>query len=135
MKSRNQQHFKVHSYIGELREDGERPPRSAKMVVDLDLGSSPGGGDLRTYFLSTNRNRSAWILWLRGNDWHKPLYCKMATGEPYHGYPARFAAEQLLIRSWQDEGLRPPYVTVSGEGLLTKQDIQRIKATVFGEDV
>jgi hypothetical protein len=59
----------------------------------------------------------------------------MATGEPYRGYPARFAAEQLLIRSWQDEGLRPPYVMVSGEGLLTKQDIQRIKATVFGEDV
>jgi hypothetical protein len=47
MKSRNLQHFKVHSYIGtdiaQLREDGERPPRSAKMVVDLDLGSSPGG--------------------------------------------------------------------------------------------
>jgi hypothetical protein len=137
MQSEERQHFKVQSYLAELSEDGERPPRSAKFVVDLDLGSSPGGGDYRTYLLSTDRKRSLWILWLRGNDWHKPLYCRVAAGQPYRGYPAKYAAEQLLMKSWQDErgiGEVPPYVSVLQEGLLTKADIRRIKLTVFGED-
>jgi hypothetical protein len=131
--------FEVQSYIGseiaELREDGERPPRSAKMVVELDLGSGPGGGDYRTYLLSTNRERSLWILWSRAYE-DKPLYCRIATGRPYRGYPARFAAEQLLIKSWQDErdleGLLPDCARVLREGLLNKQDIHRIKMAVLG---
>src|SRR3954454_14663473 len=101
MTSENRQPFEIQSYVGsdiaQLREDGERPPRSAKFVVDLDMGSGPGGGDYRTYLLSTNRERSLWILWLRGNDYDsgKPMYYQVATGWPYWGYAARFAAEQL----------------------------------------
>ena len=103
IKSENRQPFEVQSYLAELCEDGERPPRSAKMVAYLDLGSGPGGGDYRIYSLSTNRERSLWILWLTATDLDKPLYGRVATGRPYRGYPARFAAEQLLIKSWQDE--------------------------------
>jgi len=135
------QHFKVHSYIGTdialFHEDGERPPRSAKLVVDFDLGSHPAGGDYRTYLLSSNRQRSAWTLWIRGNDWDKPLYCRIAAGRPYRAYPARFAAEQLLIKSWQDarnkEEWLPPYACVLKPGLLNQEDINRIKLAVFGE--
>jgi hypothetical protein len=141
MKSEKLQQFEVQSYIGteiaQLREDGERPPRSAKLVVDLDMGSHPGGGDYRTYLLSTNRERSAWILWLTGNDWDKPLYCRIATGWPYRGCGARFAAEQLLLRSWQDERNKeawdPAWVLVLKAGLLTKEDIRRVELNVFGE--
>jgi hypothetical protein len=144
IKSENRQPFEVHFYIGseiaELRGDGERPPRSAKMVVYVDLGSGPGGGDYRTYLLSTNRERSLWILWLSGTeDSGKRLYCQMATGRPYRGYPARFAAEQLLIKSWQDERdlewWRPDCPRVMEEGLLNKEDIHRINMAVFGEGV
>jgi hypothetical protein len=134
MKSENRQPFEVQSYVG--GEDGERPPRSAKMVAHLDLGSGPGGGDYRTYLLSTNRERSLWILWL---DWDKPLYCRVATGRPYRGYTARFAAEQLLIKSWHHEravyGWLPDCALVLQEGLLNKEDIHRIKMAVLGEDV
>jgi hypothetical protein len=134
----SRQQFKVKCYTGrQLREDGERPPRSAKLVVSVDMGSGPGGGDHRSYLLSTNRERSLWVLWLRGDDWEVPLYCRIATGRPYRGYPARFAAEQLLIKSWQDEHDKekrlPPYVSVWTTGLLTDEDIRRIKRTVFGQ--
>jgi hypothetical protein len=50
---------------------------------------------------------------------------------------AKFAAEQLLIKSWQGErdewGLTPPSVHVWKVGLLTKEDINRIKLAVFGK--
>jgi hypothetical protein len=135
--------FEVQTYVGSdiaQLEDGERPPRSAKLVVDLDMGSHPGGGDYRAYLLSTNRECSAWILWLRFKDWNdKPLYCRIATGRSHRGCEARFAAEQLLLRSWQDERDQegqepPPWVLVLEAGLLTEEDIDRLKLTVFGEE-
>jgi hypothetical protein len=47
MKSENGQHFDVQSYIGtdiaQMRADGERPPRSAKLVVDLEIGPPYAG--------------------------------------------------------------------------------------------
>jgi hypothetical protein len=110
-------------------------------VVDLEIDPNPAGGVYRTYLLSTNRERSAWTLWLKGEnpDASRPrfLYCPIAIGRPRRGYPAGFAAEQLLIKSWQDErdkwGLAPVKVFIWKSGLLTKQDIHRIKQTVFGE--
>jgi hypothetical protein len=64
MKSENRQPFEVQSYIGseiaELREDGERPPTSAKF---LETDPNPAGGVCRTDLLSTNRERSVWTLW------------------------------------------------------------------------
>ena len=139
-KRQTVQPFEAYSYIGsdiaQLREDGERPPRSARLVAYLDMGSGPGGGDYRSYLLCTNCERSLWKLWLVGVN-EKPLYCEMATGEPYRGYPARFAAEQLLIKSWQDgrdlEGWHPRNVLVIDAGLLNQEDIGRIELAVFGE--
>jgi hypothetical protein len=147
MKSKNPaEHFEVQSHIGTdiygFREDGERPPRSAKLVADLDMGSHPGGGDFRKYLLSTNRERSSWILWVEGEDEESSrphsLYCRAATGRPYRGYPARFAAEQLLIKAWQDERdlwhWVPPEASIMTPGLLSQEDINRIKGIVFGDD-
>jgi hypothetical protein len=145
MKSENRQYFEVQSYIGTDIADitrGERPPRSAKLVVELDMGGCPGYDLFRGYLLSTNRERSSWILWLEGNHpdgYGRPfLYCRMAEGRPYRGYTAKFAAEQLLIKSWQDErdkwGLDRPCGSVLRAGLLKQKDINRIKVTVFGEE-
>jgi hypothetical protein len=112
-------------------------------VVDLDMGSGPGSGDFRIYLLSTNRERSLWILWLRGEnpEKYRPAFwhCRVATGRPYRGYSAKFAAEQLLIKSWQDERDKmqwvPPQALVMNAGLLNEEDIDRIKVAVFGEEV
>jgi hypothetical protein len=45
VRTENRQPFEVQSYIGtdiaQMRDDGERPPRSAKLVVDLEIGPNP----------------------------------------------------------------------------------------------
>lgn len=138
------QPFKIHSYIGTdvalPGETGERPPRSAKLVVDVDMGSYPGGGDFRIYRLCANRKRSMWILWRSGEDEDGAYtqHSRIATGRPYRGYAARLAAKQLLTKAWQDErdreDWRPPSALVMNAGLLDRDDIRQIKQTVFGED-
>lgn len=140
-KLQTQPEFKIHSYIGtdiaQLREDGERPPKSAKLVANLDMGSGPGSGDFRIYLLSTNRERSLWILWLKAGDYLEHACCRVATGRPYRGLSAKFAAEQLLIKSWQDERDKEEWFPVDwlvmNAGLLNQEDISRIKLAVFGE--
>jgi len=137
MKS-NQVFDAMDSYIGsdiaQIGYEDDRPPRSAKFVVSLDMGSGPGGGDYRTYLLCTDKTRSSWNLWMEYSGHGQ--YCRIAWGEPYRGIPAERAAELLLTKSWEDErdyegiyiygGLR-----VEGEGLLSAMDIDRIERAVF----
>ena len=63
------------------------------------------------------------------------MYCRLASGRPYRGYSAKFAAEQLLMRSWQEERdaleLECPEVHVCKASLLTEKDINRIAQFVF----
>jgi len=143
MKSKNPPPFKVRSYIGTdiaqfLESGGERPPRSAKLVAALDIDPSPGSSDYRIYLLSTNQKRSSWILWQRADTDYLPnSYCRVAAGRPYRGYEAKFAAEQLLTKSLEDErdkwGNVPMHAHVDKAGLLTKEDIDRITLAVFGK--
>ncbi len=57
----NRARLEVQSYIGseiaQMGSQGERPPRSAKLVVSVDMGSGPGGGDYRTYLISTDERK------------------------------------------------------------------------------
>ena len=71
----------------------ECPPKSAKLVADLDMGSNRALADLRIYSISPNRDRSAWVLWLRREDEDGgPLYVSNRSGPPYHGYQGQFCA-------------------------------------------
>ena len=118
-----------------------RPPRSAKLVADIDFGSGPGGGDYRTYFLCTDKTRSGWYLWLRlfDEDIGKPKYHMEAYGKPYRGYPAKYAAEQLLtevLEEQRDDGTwtaSPPWYVMK-PGLLSTDDIQQIGLNLFGAE-
>lgn len=135
--------FKVHSRFGTMLSQGrmgrERPPRSAKLVADLDMGSNPASGDFRIYLLCTDRQRSSWNLWLNTGDENGDYtqYFRAATGRPYRGYSAKFAAEQLLTKAWQEERDTcewvPPDWLVMKAGLLNQEDINRIVLTAFGE--
>ena len=136
--------FEVQSYIGsdiaQIGKNGaERPPRSAKLVACIDYGSGPGGGDYRTYLLSTDRTRSGWMLWMAAYDDNigKRLYCRIAWGEPYRSMPAKAAALTLLTKSREDE--RKLYGAHGGAevmtaGLLDNDDIQLIEQSVFNSD-
>jgi hypothetical protein len=157
-RSKTTPEFKIHSYVGTdialPGQTGERPPRSAKLVVDIDMGSNPGSGDFRIYRISSNRERLLWILWLSAEDEDGAYtqHCRVATGRPYRGYPAKVAAEQLLTKAWQDERDKysdqfqhiellvpkgtlwiPHDTLVMNVGLLNQEDINRIRLTVFGE--
>jgi len=82
----------------ELAADGERPPRSAKLVASLDLGSGPGGGDYRKYYICSDKHRTGWALWEMINDYDtgRPIYARRAWGEPYKGYRAVEAAKRAF---------------------------------------
>ena len=68
-------------------------------------------------------------------DYDKPPCGMMAYGSPYRGYPAKYAAEQLLTKLLEDEShigwvASPPW-HVMKPGLLDSDDIQRIGSAVF----
>ncbi len=134
------QRFEVQSNVGsdiaQFRPGGERPPRSAKIVVSVDMGSGPGGGDYRTYLISSDQKRSGWTLWARGHDYDtgRPLYCRMAWGEPYKGYSASEAAKHLVEAVVKDEmleGISVETMGVAAPGLLTSEDVQSILLAVL----
>lgn len=132
--------FEVESYIGtpmaEFQSDAPRPPRTARMVVAVDMGSGPGGGDYRTYLLSSDQSRSCWILWAKSADYDtgRPVYCRMGSGEPYRGITAKDAAEYLLAITWADEIAEGwlGQVLVTEPGLLTAEDVARIERRAHG---
>jgi hypothetical protein len=126
----------VGSEIGELRTDGERPPRSARFVAELDLGSGPGGGDYRKYYLSTDRKRRFWILWLRADLDGVAHYCRVALGERDRPMTPKQAASLLLKESWKEEyrqGRLPTPVGIWELGLLDEADVRRIEAAALEE--
>ena len=133
--------FKVETYsagvdIEHWIENNERPPRSAKLVAEIDFGSGPGGGDYRTYFLCTDRKRSGWYLWMMvsDDDTGKRIYGNVAFGSPYRGISPKHAAEELLTKLLKDEryiewvASGPWYVMEPG--LLDADDIKSIELTV-----
>jgi hypothetical protein len=129
----------VGSEIAEFRQGGERPPRSAKLVVSLSWSWGPAHSRYSVYWLCTDRKRSGWYLWEQGSDYDtgRPLFRMVAACSPYRGCPAKYAAGQLLISAWKGE-VEFEYAELEGvyvekEGLLTTDDIQRIENKVVGE--
>ncbi len=134
--------FGVSSYGGldRLPEDlQDRPPRSAKLVASLSWSWSPAHSRSNNYWLCTNRQRSGWILWEESSDWEtgKPLYFRVAYGEPWRGVDAKRAAEELLEAAWLDEhrAWESPGrgAWVDRAGLLDRDDIERIEERVYRE--
>src|SRR4051794_13893966 len=126
--------LEVQSYVGsdiaQMGSQRERSPRAAELVASIDMGSGPGGGDYRTYLLSTDRERSGWTLWQKGSDYDtgKVLYCRVAYGTPGRGIHPKDAAEELLTKTWQAErdleGVLPHRILVELAGLLTARTIR-----------
>ena len=141
MKSSTKQQFSTTSYAGvgieQMHEPGTRPPSEAQLVVYLDCGSGPGGGDYRTYFISADKNRSVWELWQMISDYDtgESIYVIVAYGEPFQGYSAKQAAELLLTKSLIDdhdiEWVSEPPWTIMKSGLLEPVDIERIEHAIL----
>jgi hypothetical protein len=80
-------------------------PRSAKYIGQVEWAWGPNNTRLDAYYLSTNRQRTHWFLWLRYYDdnwgkWDDPQICVYA---PKQGVPGKVAAAYLLLDSWAAE--------------------------------
>jgi hypothetical protein len=135
--------FDIQSFAGCDRDDldeGKRPPRSAKLVASVSWSWSPAHSRSNTYWLCTDRKRSAWYLWEEGLDLdeYKKQFTIIAHGTPYRGILAKDAAERLLLAIWKEEWdvLQSPgrgtYVTRSG--LLDSAEIARLEELAFPDD-
>ena len=127
----------VGSSLGEFSADGDRPPRSAKLVAKISWSWGPAHSACLRYLICTDRQRKGWTLWAVADDWDGRMYAQLAYATPFRGQTAKFAAEQLLTATWRaerlemcDEDLRG--ACVNEEGLLTKPDVERIECEVFG---
>jgi hypothetical protein len=113
-----------------------RPGCTSEFVASIDMGSGPGGGDYRTYRLSTDKLKSCSILWEERSDYDsgKRVFCRVACGEPNRGRSAEFAAALFLKKVWEDErdaGMLEPHLLVEAEGFA--EQIKRILRTVYDE--
>jgi hypothetical protein len=70
-------------------------------------------------------------------DTGKRTYGRIAYGSPYRGCPARYAAEQLLTKTLEDDRdvawVAPPWY-VTDPGLLDSDDIRRIGLPLFSSE-
>jgi hypothetical protein len=114
--------------------------RSATFLAKCAWGWGPGNSRLDAYYLSTNRSRSHWILWV---DWPgseaecgeklPPLlgaYCERAGID-------REAAATLLLRTvWEaeQEDLGGPPHVIWQEGLLSKAALEQLGRDVWQGD-
>jgi hypothetical protein len=108
MSRREQEPFEVVSYAGselsDFKVDGERPPRTAKLVATVSWSWSPAHSRRDRYLICTDRNRASWTLWAVAQDFDgRRMHAQIASATPFRGYTARFAAEQLLIAGWRSE--------------------------------
>ena len=128
--------FDIQSLAGCDRDDlddGERPPRSAKLVASVSWSWSPAHGLSQTYWLCTDRKRSAWHLYQEWWDEYENMkrFMMVAYGSPYRGIAAKEAAAQLLLAAWQDKwsAFQSPGrgADVDKPGLLDSEDIARLE--------
>lgn len=82
-----------------------RMPRSAKYVGQFEWAWGPNNSLLVAYYLSTNRERTHWLLWVRPYDdnWGKWDEPQVQVYAPKQNVPAKTAAAYLLLDSWTEE--------------------------------
>jgi hypothetical protein len=143
MSRRENEPFEVaDTYVGsplaELSADGERPPKSAKLVATVSWSWGPAHSDRLRYLISTERQRRGWTLWAEAYVDGQRMYAQLGYARPYRGYTAKFAAERLLTAVWKAER-ENYYDNYSGgrvveEVLLAKTEIENIEREVYGTE-
>jgi hypothetical protein len=80
-------------------------PRSAKYVGQFEWAWGPNNSLLVAYYLSTNRERTHWLLWVRPYDdnWGKWDEPQVQVYAPKQNVPGKIAAAYLLLDSWTEE--------------------------------
>jgi len=113
----------------------KRFPRSAKLVATLGVASAPGNSWEDRYYISGNRGRSHWILWIVFEDpynsrvrRHPVAWCKVDGVSEHDG-------SLVLLREWlckkRDEWSEDDYEDVSECGVLSEKEIAVLRSEVW----
>lgn len=113
-------------------------PRSAKYIGQVEWAWGPNNTRLDAYYLSTNRQRTHWFLWLRYYDdnWEKWDDPQVRTYAPREGVPSEVAAAYLLLDSWaeeaQDTGSNPgPFHWINSADFLSVEQLHAVARVVW----
>jgi hypothetical protein len=134
-KMPQRERFQIQTYPDaqlEALPSAQRKLRSSTFVAELEFGSGPASGDIRTYILSGNKK--GWKLWQKGNDYDtgKPLHCVVAFGWPAAAVGEKEAASQLLENSLRTEESLSDF-SVLEEGLLNRSELKAIGRRIRSE--
>ena len=107
-------------------------PRSARYVA---CGTNPDTSS-DSYYISTNRSRSHWILWCAWTDWDEGCIERCAVAWCERGGQGERQAAYELLRAWCGLCLadyeQPPEVDQDG-GMLTPEEVRRLVTEVTEE--
>jgi len=111
-------------------------PGSAKYVGQVEWAWGPNNTRLDSYYLSANRRRTHWILWLRWYDdnWGKWEEPQIHAYGPRQGVPGNVAAAFLLLDAWIiDKGESDPghFHWINNSALLSVEELQAIGRIVW----
>lgn len=104
-------------------------PRSARFVAALEFSPAPAHAEDHTYYLSSNRGRTLWFLWLHLYDeWEEESHEDVwAYGSWPKASPKEIAA-QLIRTAWQGQYRKAgrKWFSVTDEGLLSGAEVVAI---------
>ncbi len=82
-------------------------PRTAKYIGQVEWAWSPMNTRLDAYYLSSNRARTHWFLWLRlyDDNWGKWDEPQIYAYAPKQGVEETIAATFLLLDAWSADAL------------------------------
>lgn len=116
----------------------KRPPSSARKVAAVGWAWGPAHSRADYYFLSLNRTRSHWVLWLRWFEselTNRYMYVVYARAKRLKRVDDRTAAYYLLMDAWKGEAehkeIEEPPHEIFEEGLLTTPMLDAIAEEVW----
>ena len=116
-----------------------RMPRSAKYLGQVEWAWSPNNSRIDAYYLSTNRERTRWILWLRYYDdnWSKWAEPQVYAYAPKGKVPSSVAAVYLLLDAWTEDIRETPSLDkfhwINAAEFLSVGEINAIGRAVWSE--
>lgn len=113
-------------------------PRTAKYLGQVEWAWSPNHNLVAAYYLSTDRHRRYWLLWVRPYDdnWGKWSESFIYFYTERHDVAARVAAIYLLLDAWRFEKRRSGhdhFHWINSAEFLTTEELLAIGREVWPE--
>jgi hypothetical protein len=114
-------------------------PRSARYLGQVEWAWSPMHNRLSSYYISMDRARQHWLLWVRPYDtnWGRLSRSFLLAAAPRCGLSARDASKLLLAKVWSDEATDDGldhFHWVGDVGMLEAGEFNEIADAVWSDD-